>query len=94
VRIKFWLRSCLHKLGVVGASLLLYVTPSFGRSTQPVAPGLNSIPKRIAAVQNAIKTTDTEILKGKLCAQWGNWANWANWNNWNNWNNWANWRNF
>jgi hypothetical protein len=94
VKISILLRKCFRKLGIVGASLLLYVTPSFGRSTKPVAPGLNSIPKRIAAVQNAIKTTNPDILNGKLLAQWGNWANWANWNNWNNWANWANWRNY
>lgn len=70
----------------------------FGRTTDAK---VDSIPKRIAAVQKAVAGMPAEVREPFIVhAQWGNWANWNNWNNWanwanwNNWNNWGNWGNY
>jgi hypothetical protein len=94
MNILIWLRECFRRLSIVGAALLLYAVPSFARHSKPATAELNSIPKRVAAVQKAMKTKSSDAVEGKLLAQWGNWGNWNNWGNWSNWNNWANWGNW
>jgi hypothetical protein len=78
--------------------LFVFTGLLFGRTTEPRH---RAIPKRIAAVQKAVRELPPAIRESFILnAQWGNWGNWNNWNNWanwanwNNWNNWGNWRNY